>query len=643
MKRQFLENLIRKFMAVCLVGLATAGLANRIQAQQLLPQTAAARPFGPVQQTPTPKTATAALPPVLSASEPGLQTARRQPAGPVATTSLPAILSAASVPSEAASQIQQSGGMLPFRIVPAPLPSNVEQQGVSVPPIIRAPISEAMSEVVEEGETPSLPPIVQAGLPPVVPGPVPPPPPVIVTNATNATNEVPSQTTGSFPEEEVPVEQPEPTAAVHGKNFPKEGSALIANWIKNQATDSPESINSASLVASSAPAANTASPDISGIGYVEPQSGSPSDIAQPWLVSQSAPQDAIDFVPPDGFSEAPSTVYPPQPYPVAQGDQFQGNYFQPQAAPHYPGSFSPAGTDSTFMEDTFSCCGFIVESSGYFVADALLWNRSDGTFRASNIGFIDEFDWAPGGRVTLGRRRDCTRGWEASYMQFDPWLSVNSQFSGSGSLFGAVFPSAGGLPASAFTAFRDGTYMQQFHKTDLMGAEINKTYWGADVAKAFLGLRYIHFDDEFRLASANLFGEQGLHRVDATNNMFGLHLGGEMLYDIGYRLSFSLSGKLGGYANFNRGGVGHLNAGTTHINASRSETDFSSSGEIGAFARLKIGPRSRLRVGYEAMALWNVLDVESNFRTVVLPSAGQVFNDGDAFFHGVTAGFEIFR
>jgi hypothetical protein len=668
MKSKFLENLIRKFAIVCLIGLTSTCVATWSQAQQLSPQNEPSKGGTLVPAPTAARQTTAALPPVLASNEVNVRSQSRPLIGPVATTSLPAIASAASSKTRNGQKVQEGPGTLPYQIVPAPLPAKLPPQIVTVPPIIVAPVS---ATVVEESASPppivkaSLLPVVAATTPPVVPAFSPPvvsavtPPidsaavpaglpsqlPPIVSPPVMASYENASQSFELMPEPAAPAPIAEAAVEVRGRNFPQEGSELIANWMKNQASDS---IDSASFVTPSAPAANTASPEVAGAGFMYPQSDSPSDIPQPLHVSHSSPQEVMppegeNFVPAPGFGPGPSSVAS-ESYPMTQSEPVHGNYFNnPPVQQPYPGEWDYSAPDGGCMEDTFSCCGFIVESSGYVVADALYWNRSDGVFRASNIGRIDNFDFAPGGRITVGRRRDCTRGWEASYMQFDPWLSVNNHFTASGTLFGAVFPSAGGLAPAAFTAFRDGTFMEQFHKTDLNAAEVNKTYWGADVAKAFIGLRYIHFDDEFRLAAANRFGERGLHRIDATNNMIGLHVGGEMLYDIGYRLSFSVSGKLGGYANFMRGAVGHLNDGTTYINASRADTEFSSSGEIGAFARLKLGPRSRLRIGYELMALWNVIDVESNFSTVVLPSAGQTLFDGDAFFHGVTAGFEVFR
>ncbi len=327
------------------------------------------------------------------------------------------------------------------------------------------------------------------------------------------------------------------------------------------------------------------------------------------------------------------------------GAQPQGgtNYFHEGIPEQSPINYDSPVTDYGQLSDTFACCGFICDSRSYFIVDALYWERTDGDFRASNIPTIDDFDYSWGGRITWGWKEDCTRGFEVSYLQFDPWLAV-SNATAPGTLTGALFGDAtGDLPPGAFTAFQNGTFQEQFQKTDLHSLELNRTWWGSDVVKTFIGARYIHFDDEFHLSSVGIGGAQGIHSIDTTNNLVGLHIGGEVLYDIGYRLSYSIAGKAGGYANFHRGRKFHFNNGTTFVNTEDDETDFSASFEIGAFLRYKLTPNVRLRAGYEAFALIDVFDVESNFNPLVQSTSGQSFNQGDAFFHGPTVGFEIYR
>ena len=84
----------------------------------------------------------------------------------------------------------------------------------------------------------------------------------------------------------------------------------------------------------------------------------------------------------------------------------QDTYFESahihDATGQYGGTdYSPANIDYGDCSEIFGCCGFVCDSTRYFVADALYWQRGDGDFRASNIIPLDDFDWSP----TLNQRR----------------------------------------------------------------------------------------------------------------------------------------------------------------------------------------------------------------------------------------------
>lgn len=293
---------------------------------------------------------------------------------------------------------------------------------------------------------------------------------------------------------------------------------------------------------------------------------------------------------------------------------------------------------------TFDCCGFITSSRYYAVYDTLNFQRNDGIFRASNITTLDNYGFQFGARATIGKKRDATRGYEGTFMGFDPWIATSTQTNAAGSLVGALYPlSANNLPPSAYSAFQNGTYAQQWNKTRLYSLAFNKTWWGSDVVKAFVGGRYINFQDDFRLSMANINGEQGYHSIQGRNQMFGVHTGMEVLYDIGYRLSFSYAWKLGGYANAARNTVTHINDGQLRGFGGIEKTDFAWSAEFGVWGRYKISPNIRLRAGYELFSLFNVYDSESLYSTRFGNRMPNLENQGDAIFHGPSMGFEIYR
>lgn len=628
-----------------------------------------------VQRPTLPPIVQAATLPVVQAQS--IQTNNELPAVVQTPSSAPVIQAPALAPVVQASSVQGADNELP-PIVQSPSSASVIQAPTLQPVVQAQSMQEANSELPAVVQTPSLAPVLQAPtlapvvqeaeeLPPIVPAtsiarmqqaPTLAPvvqeaselPPVVSAAAmtpvvqapkmASVVDVLPSPAATGTPTLAPVVTRQEMHADGHlqrGKNFPMDGEKRIADFIKANTENYAEIENTGF-----GPLPQDSSPGNTGADHIAPVVPVPiPDIVSP-QISHAAPSiggQAAVAMPQPVVVQAPH-VYDPPPQHIQPGTSsyfesapVTGEGYDVNVTVNYGGS-----------EGTFDCCGFICDSRNYLIVDGLYWEREDGVFRASNISFIDDQDHSWGGRITWGTKRDSTRGIEVSYMQFNPLFSVSTQFNPPGTLFGALFGNAAGnLPANAFTAFRNGTYAQQFHKTDLHSAEVNRTWWGSDVAKAFIGARYIHFDDEFRLSMANTTGQQGFHSISTTNNMFGLHAGGEILYDIGYRLSFSFGAKLGGYINFSDGDLSHVNAGAVRVFGSDEDTDFAWSGELGMWARYKLSPNVRLRAGYEGFALFDVKDVEAAFSTIVTSGSGRSYPDGNALFHGPSIGIEIYR
>lgn len=296
-----------------------------------------------------------------------------------------------------------------------------------------------------------------------------------------------------------------------------------------------------------------------------------------------------------------------------------------------------------YLAQEYDCCGFMMGTQHYCVVDALYYTRNGGLVFGGNFSGFNDFEWTMGGRVTLGYRFDVTSGFEASYMGFDPWLAVTEQFDAGGGLFGNL-GAVGGFNPANLSAFDNATYLEQFQRSDLHSSEISQTYWGWDVVKTSLGVRFLSFDDFFRLSSANTVGEQGFYTLDLENTMIGMQSGMELFYDIGYRLSFSMVSKIAVYANRYEGQTTIVNDGVTVLNNSDEETDFGASAEFGLHGHYQILPRVRARFGYDLLGLWEVATTSQNFNPAVSPGTGTLyFNDDDAIFHGVFVGVEFYR
>ncbi len=455
-------------------------------------------------------------------------------------------------------------------------------------------------------------------------------PPIVQVAATTLPSVGPaaSQPTASHPDLS-------PSTMQKGRNFPTDGERRIAEFIQ----------------------ANNMLPSaISSTAYNSPQADSPSDSSlMPVPVPNIVPSPGSNMIPmqsmplpgaPSIGGQAAVTGQGLIDYNGSQmpmGAAAGGNYFE-STDPYAHDLQAGVSVDYGSRDSTFDCCGFITASRYYGIFDALYWSRNDGVFRASNISTIGDYDFNAGARITLGKKRDSTRGFEVSYMQLDPLITSSTQATQSPALIGALFPlSQNNLPNDAFTAFRNGTYAQQWHKTQLHSLEVNRTWWGSDVAKAFWGLRYIDFQDDFRLSMANAAGESGYHQIRGENQLFGAQGGMEILYDIGYRLSFSYGAKIGGYANAASNTVQHINAGAIRGFNNVEQTEFAWNAEFGIWGRYKLTPNIRFRAGYEVFALFNIYDAESMFSPRLGNVAPLIENSGDALFHGPSVGFEIYR
>ncbi|MEZ6095725.1 MAG: hypothetical protein R3C03_16100 [Pirellulaceae bacterium] len=159
-----------------------------------------------------------------------------------------------------------------------------------------------------------------------------------------------------------------------------------------------------------------------------------------------------------------------------------------------------------------------------------------------------------------------------------------------------------------------------------------------------MGIRYMWLDDQYSLASTNLSGDTGLFKLEANNHLLGPDLGLELLYDVGRRVSFSGKLKGGAYLDIFRHRTILGQNGTQFVGNENNSTNIAASLELGANAYYRLGPNARLRGGYDALWLYNVLSAHENYPAVITPLTG--FDPDDArqmTFHGVSFGIEFYR
>lgn len=310
----------------------------------------------------------------------------------------------------------------------------------------------------------------------------------------------------------------------------------------------------------------------------------------------------------------------------------------------------PVAGDGSWVEETGcwdecqpSCFGFMPCASRYFIFDGLYWTRNDGEIAGTNFGGISDYEWDFGARVTIGRRVDAIAGYELSYLGLLPLDAQVNQASGIGAI-DALFVPGGGFGAVQTGAFFNAIQTTQTVQTRLHAVEFNRVRWGWDVVQTNVGLRYLWFEDDYKLESRNIFANTGTFALSAVNQLIGPEIGLSLFYDVGRRISFSSFGKLGGYVNFYRTDLDLINGGVHYLSNRHSEVDFSATLDLGVNAHVHIARGVRLRGGYGAMWLWDVTSSADNFPDVLRPTTGFNPDDTDTvFFHGANVGLEFYR
>ena len=86
--------------------------------------------------------------------------------------------------------------------------------------------------------------------------------------------------------------------------------------------------------------------------------------------------------------------------------------------PNYVG---PSGSEAfDYIHDQDDYFGSITGARWYIEAEGMYIDRTDGTIVNSNFGSLGDFDANFGVRLTAGRRRDVTRGFEFSFLGSRP-------------------------------------------------------------------------------------------------------------------------------------------------------------------------------------------------------------------------------
>ena len=280
-------------------------------------------------------------------------------------------------------------------------------------------------------------------------------------------------------------------------------------------------------------------------------------------------------------------------------------------------------TNGPVIED-FGTFGSVSAARCYLHAEALVFTRGDGDIAGPTVGALNDFDFGGGLRLNFGRKSDSINGREIGVFLLsgvdEDLTLVNSPF-----LVEDV--------------------QSQSKESDLYSVEFNRTSFGWDVVKTFVGLKFIRFDDSYRILSTDaIAANNSFTSLDSVNNLFGGHLGGELFYDLGFRWSGSVKGSWGLYANLSDFDSTNGLATGPLLTSESNQFSISSAAELSFLAHYQIRTDMRFQVGYNLIFVGNVASVADNLVQQVPTLNGvEVTDSDDVFFHGLSFGFEFYR
>ncbi len=296
--------------------------------------------------------------------------------------------------------------------------------------------------------------------------------------------------------------------------------------------------------------------------------------------------------------------------------------------------------DVTSVSNAFNCCGYVAGARQYFIGEGLYWFTETDSVVGSTFFSTGDQDGAAGGRITFGQKEG-VKGREFVYTGFAAFVASDTRttpFIGMSANFStAIFPFVLTAP------FINAGIQTQRLKSRFHSVEFNRTWWGWDVVKSHIGLRYMYYSEDYQLLSINGFGT-GSFNLLAENHFIGPEIGIDFFYDVGRRTAFTFSSSIGGGINLHRSGFDTFTNGLQFVDVQSSSADFQWNFQLAISAHWKLGPRSRLVAGYDILALFETATANQNFPAILSPIAGANSRaDEEVFLHGVSFGIEIYR
>jgi len=281
---------------------------------------------------------------------------------------------------------------------------------------------------------------------------------------------------------------------------------------------------------------------------------------------------------------------------------------------------------------------FACPRTWYAEADFVYLNRQSDeiTLFGDNSKGMDRLGFELGGRLTVGRLRDCTEGFEFVYIGPHEWVQSETRVGALDSL-NSRFVGAGGVNVSSFK-FAERQW--QRYESKLHSFELSRKWWGWDVISTSFGLRYMYIGEEIRHVSVDDTDGTGRFLIGTENNLVGPQLGFELFKPCG-RFRSSFRGKACINANFRHGQIALTNGvGGQQFDNSDDEIRIGLLGELGYFVDYQILRNVTIRAGFEMLYLTGIAAAAAQPVGILTPTTGNSITGEEVFYYGVTGGVE---
>jgi hypothetical protein len=323
---------------------------------------------------------------------------------------------------------------------------------------------------------------------------------------------------------------------------------------------------------------------------------------------------------------------------LAGGDGYNGQHFGQAHGPYGSGGCCQPRTFDVQAEWLFWRRDY--DAAQPFSSDGIL---GPTVLDANMLDYNEESGFRVTGAYLIGPSTTLEAGYFGGFNYAD-----SATVTGNGSLF-SVFSNFGSDPFNGFIETGFGDIHSLAISSEMDNAELNlrRRWVSANCivhSSMLVGARYFRLRED--LVYATTTSTDAMEYVLKTDNdLVGAQIGGDMYFCITPRLRVGGEIEAGVYGTGSRQRTNMTSTASPSLQEYVEDNDVAFIGEGGVSALYRINSHWSVKAGYQVLFIDGVATAVDNFNTQSPFAARTAFldNNGDAFFHGATLGFEWTR